>query len=684
MRRSWISLSRIAILGLSVACSDGGGPAGPDGGDGSGTLGPAGGTVSLQTEAGVTVPAGALDDDVTITITAVATPGTLEDAGAIGQAYRFAPEGQQFQLPVEVFVFVPNSELTGIDPADLTLLATTATGFEELTGITVDIGSSGITVRGHVSHFTVISAAVEEDEPPPNRAPAASAGADQNGSVGVQVTLSGAGSSDPDGDPLTFEWRTVSSPGSVPVSLAGAATSQATFTPTAVGEYEFELTVSDAELADRDTVRVTVGAANVAPTVDAGADQAVTVGAPATVTAAAEDPNGDPVTFAWTITSRPTGSTAALSATNTASVSITPDVAGEYVLQVTVSDGRGGQASDDVRVTATAAGANRAPTANAGFDLEGTETITMTLDGTGSSDPDGDPLTFTWTVVSRPDGSTAQITSASAALASFTPDLEGTYVVQLAVSDGEFTATDTATLTVGPFNHAPVGTLTIDGSAQLLVGTSVTATAAFTDADGDPLEFTWTLDAPDGSAATPTVSVDGTQATFTADVPGEYVIAVSVSDGQKSGGAQFIVTAFPQVAGTYSTKFTLTFVSQICQDFIGPPGQSVVVDMGVQQPTPATAVLGVSALIENVQTDPTASLSPGGLAIYTGPIVLETGLEPPDPTTITANGGITLPFQFANGAGSPATGFANGVFDFTATVFTFTCTVQGTLQSPPD
>ena len=56
------------------------------------------------------------------------------------------PEGQQFQLPVEVFVFVPNADLTGVDPADLTLFATTATGIEGLTGITIDIGSSGITV----------------------------------------------------------------------------------------------------------------------------------------------------------------------------------------------------------------------------------------------------------------------------------------------------------------------------------------------------------------------------------------------------------------------------------------------------------------------------------------------------------------------------------------------------------
>ncbi|HET6360876.1 MAG TPA: PKD domain-containing protein [Gemmatimonadota bacterium] len=681
MRRSWISLSPIVILGL--ACSDGNGPAGPDGGDGSGTLGPAGGTVTLQTQAGVTVPAGALDDDVTITITAVSTPASLEGAGAIGQAYRFAPEGQQFQLPVEVFVFVPNSELTGIDPADLTLLATTATGLEDLTGITVDIGSSGITVRGHVSHFTVISAAVEADGPPPNRAPVASAGADQAGTVGAQVTLSGAESSDPDGDPLTFEWRTTVSPGGVPVSLAGAAASQATFTPAATGVYEFELTVFDAEFADRDTVRVTVGAANLAPTVDAGADQGVTVGATATITATADDPDGDPLTFAWTVTARPDGSTAQPAPANAAAVAITPDVAGEYLLTVMVTDGRGGQDVDEVRVTATAPGTNRAPTADAGFDLEGTETITMTLDGTGSSDPDGDPLTFAWSIVSRPEGSTAQIASPNASLASFTPDLEGVYVVQLAVSDGQFTSTDTATLTVGPFNHPPVGTLTIDGNAQILVGESVTATAAFTDADGDPLEFTWTLDAPDGSAATPALGLEGTQATFTADIPGEYVIAVTVSDGEKSAQAQFIVTAFPVVAGTFSTDFTLTFISDVCQDALGlEAGTSVVVDMSVNQPTPSTAQLGVSALIPNVQNDPVASLSPSGLAVFTGPILLETG--DPEIPTITAEGNITQQFVFGNGPGAAATGFQDGTFSFTANVFLIQCIVQGTLESPPD
>ena len=298
------------------------------------------------------------------------------------------------------------------------------------------------------------------------------------------MTLQGQGSSDPDADPLTFEWRTVSSPGGIPVSLTGAATAQATFTPTTAGVYEFELTVSDGELAARDTVRVTVGAANRVPVVDTGSDQSITLGAAVTVTAVASDPDADPLTFAWTVQSRPAGSTAALSATNTAAVSITPDVAGEYVLRVTVSDGRGGQATDDVKITATPPGMNRAPIADAGFDLNGTETVAVTLDGTNSSDPDGDPLTFTWTFVSVPAGSTAGILAASAAIATFTPDVEGVYVVQLEVSDGQFTSTDTATITVnvGNLNDAPVAN---DQSQPALAENSANGTVVGTVAAAD-------------------------------------------------------------------------------------------------------------------------------------------------------------------------------------------------------
>jgi hypothetical protein len=105
--------------------------------------------------------------------------------------------------------------------------------------------------------------------------------------------------------------------------------------------------------------------------------------------------------------------------------------------------------------------------------------------------------------------------------------------------------------------------------------------------------------------------------------------------------------------------------------------------MLVTQTSVTTARLGLSALIPNIQEDPEASLSPEGLAVFSGPIVLDTGLEPPD-DTITANGNITLQFQFGSGSSQPATGFDDGLFSFTASFGFIACTVQGTLESPPN
>ena len=61
----------------------------------------------------------------------------------------------------------------------------------------------------------------------------------------------------------------------------------------------------------------------------------------------------------------------------------------------------------------------------------------MTLDGTASFDPDGDDLTFSWSILSAPAGSTVSIVGTGEATASLTPDVEGVYVVELEVSDGE-------------------------------------------------------------------------------------------------------------------------------------------------------------------------------------------------------------------------------------------------------
>jgi len=68
---------------------------------------------------------------------------------------------------------------------------------------------------------------------------------------------------------------------------------------------------------------------------------------------ASSDPDGDPLLFSWRFVSRPAGSQAALIDPGTAGPRFTPDLPGRYVLEVTVDDGFGGQASDQVTITAT-------------------------------------------------------------------------------------------------------------------------------------------------------------------------------------------------------------------------------------------------------------------------------------------------------------------------------------------
>jgi hypothetical protein len=75
-----------------------------------------------------------------------------------------------------------------------------------------------------------------------NSAPVADAGPDQIGIAAGTVTLNGSGSSDPDGDPLTYQWTQISGPS---VSISGANTAIATFPGAAGQSYTFRLTVKD-------------------------------------------------------------------------------------------------------------------------------------------------------------------------------------------------------------------------------------------------------------------------------------------------------------------------------------------------------------------------------------------------------------------------------------------------------
>jgi hypothetical protein len=113
----------------------------------------------------------------------------------------------------------------------------------------------------------------------------------------------------------------------------------------------------------------------------------------------------------------------------------------------TMRDAHGATATASVAVTVTPV--NDAPVANAGVDQSLRFHNTATLDGTGSSDVDGDALSYAWTLVTRPAHSRATLGGAASAHPTFDADKVGTYVLTLVVNDGTVNSgADTVTITV--------------------------------------------------------------------------------------------------------------------------------------------------------------------------------------------------------------------------------------------
>jgi hypothetical protein len=359
-----------------------------------------------------------------------------------------------------------------------------------------------------------------------NSAPVANAGADQTVLVGQPVALSGAGSSDVDGDTLTFAWTIVSRPVGSVAGVTNPASIAPVVTPDRPGTYQVQLVVNDGHTNSLPDIAVlTTG--NSAPVANAGPDQSSGVGATVTLDGnASTDVDGDTLTYQWSLLSVPPGSTASLVNPTTVMPTLAVDRPGTYIAQLIVRDGSAASAPDTVAITTQ----NSRPLANAGPDQSIVAGQLVLLDGTGSSDPDGDTLAYDWSFVSRPLGSSANLAGATSAGPSFVADKGGTYVVQLLVSDATLSsAPDTVTLTTT--NLPPVANA---GPDQLNAHTGSTITldgSSSTDPDGPILLYQWSLlSKPAGSAAVLN-GLSTASPTFVADATGEYVAQLTVNDG---------------------------------------------------------------------------------------------------------------------------------------------------------
>ena len=300
-----------------------------------------------------------------------------------------------------------------------------------------------------------------------NIAPVANAGSAQNVVVGATTTLNGSGSSDANGDTITYAWSFVSKPASSSAALTNSTTVNPTFAPDASGSYVLRLVVNDGSLSSAaSTVTITASSANIAPVANAGVAQSVVTGSTVTLNGtASNDANGDSLTYSWSFVSKPAGSNASLSSATAASPTFTAGTAGSYVLRLVVNDGSLNSTASTVTITAS--NANLAPVANAGGGLNVYVGTTVTLNGTGSYDPNSDFLLYSWAFVSKPAGSSATLSGATTATPSFITDVAGSYVIALAVGDGSLVSQiSTVTITATPVPVVSTVSLYLYGGAN--------------------------------------------------------------------------------------------------------------------------------------------------------------------------------------------------------------------------
>lgn len=279
---------------------------------------------------------------------------------------------------------------------------------------------------------------------------------------------------------------------------------------------------------------------------------------------ASSDGDTDPLTYQWTA---PLGITLSSSTIYNPTFT-TPEVASntDYPFLLKVYDGYDYSPYDTVIITVKQV--NRVPVADAGSHQSVNENTLVTLDGSASSDGDGDPLTFSW----RPQ-SGITLSDTTAEKPTFTaPNItkDTIYYFSLVVNDGIAASTrDTVAITVKLVNQLPVANAGADQTVT--EGDLVTLDgSASSDADGHPITYLWT--AP---AAITLSSTTATGPTFTApsvSVDTEYKITLVVNDGYDNSVRDTISVTVQNSAATPETlsvqTVTLTSGQTKCYDAV--------------------------------------------------------------------------------------------------------------------
>ena len=396
-----------------------------------------------------------------------------------------------------------------------------------------------------------------------------------DGKIGLAAAVTGACSTDPQALGLSYAWSLREQPLGGHATIHDPSAIVPAFAPDVPGDYRLRLVVSNGTLtsAPADIVisvsdcgvnAPVVASISAEPSATVSTGQAVRLSPMVTDadTDAACAAHADVFSYAWRFEDLPVGSAAALNDPTAIHPSFTPDVPGTYVARVTVTDPTGRTATDTISITVGVCGSNApviesisaepSATVSTGQAVRLTPTFSDADTETGCA-AHAPVFTFAWRFEELPAGSAATLNDTTAIRPSFTADVPGAYIVRVTVTDPTGrSATDITTVTVGVCrSNAPTATAGTStpsvspGAGVQLQGTADDADNAAPCSAGQSFTYAWRLSrVPAGSIA---VLNDPSSdwPSFVADMPGDYVAALVVTDstGLSSPAATVTVTA---------------------------------------------------------------------------------------------------------------------------------------------